>query len=136
MATIMGSKKIKRTKKVYGNVTLAEVKAGVCVVPGQTGRQMVVLGGWLRSAGGSAATSTSVDVTDTNGTPVVAAAVAVAALVQDRVVDIASYSASITTTAMGQPLTVGKGIQIKDTAANSLTGSTDGIDYCIEYSVV
>ena len=75
------------TFSVSANVTLAQVNAGVTILPAVTGQTFKVNHFLLTAVGGTTAGCTSVNISDTTGTPVNAAAVAVAALVASTPVD-------------------------------------------------
>ena len=107
----------------------ALVNAGVIIVPPISSRSYIVVGGWLKSTT-SAATSTSVDVTDTTGTEVINAAVAVGNLTDGAVAPLTA-SSGVTWTTFGTANTKGKGLKIISDDGG-LTGTT-ALDYCIEF---
>jgi len=122
----------RRMKCIHGQVTVAQVKAGVVILPPESGRTITVWDGWLRSDG-NASGATSVDVADTAGTAIVAFKMAVGGLTAGTVARV-GVATHYTGTTVGDPLTPGKGLKIVDAAANSLA-TTTVLDYCIMYTV-
>ena len=122
----------RRMKCIHGQLTLAQVKAGTVILAAEPGRTITVWDGWLRSAG-AATTATSVDVTDTAGTPIVAFKMAVGGL-GNGVLARVGVATHYTGTTVGTPLTPGKGLRIVDAAKGSLTVTT-ALDYCLMYTV-
>ncbi len=115
-----------------GSLTLAQVKAGTKIVDGRQGMSIMVVGGQFISTG-SAAGATSVDVKDTNGTPVVAVACGVAGLTSGTALDF-DAAANVTLTTYRKALTVGCGLQIADTGSDLTT--TTALEYYVEYVYV
>ena len=113
-----------------GNATTAQVNSGLTIVPDVAGRQIVVVGGWLRALGGNASGATSVDIADTATSPVTAAAIGVGSLTAGAVVQLTAGTA----TNMGVGLTAGKGLQITKTGGNLATATS--VDYCVQYIYV
>jgi len=126
--------RISRERCVCGTATTAEVIAGKVIVPPDSAKSVIVTGGWLRAAG-AADTATSVDIKDTTDTPVVAVAVAVAALTDAAVVDLDTAS-NVTWTTYGVAHTKGKGLQIAQTTAAGDLGTTTAVDYVVKYILV
>ena len=123
-----------RVRCVTGNILTAGVNTGTIVIPPDSSRSIIITGGWLRALGGNAATATTVNVSDTTGTPVVNLAIAVGTLKEDAVVDF-NLGANITKTTYGTANTKGKGIQIIKAGAGALATCTS-IDYCIKYKTI
>lgn len=123
---------IGRLKCVTGNATTTEVNAGKIIIAPDGSRSVIITGGWLRALGGNAGGATSVNISDTTGTPVVNLATAVGTLTQDAVVDF-NLGANITKTTYGTANTKGKGIQIK---ANGTLTTATSIDYCLIYKTI
>lgn len=121
-----------KVRIAQGQLTTAQVNSGTVVVTAQAGKTIKVVDFWLRAIGGSAATATSVDITDTNSSPVTACSWAVGAITQNTVAR--AGAASVTATNLGTSLTKGKGLQIGRTV-NPLTTCTDGVDYVVLYKV-
>jgi hypothetical protein len=121
-----------RVRCVTGNATTTEVNAGKIIVPPDASRAYIITGGWLRALGGNAGGATSVNISDTTGTPVVGLAVAVGTLTQDAVVDF-NLGANITKTTYGTAHTKGKGLQI---IANGTLTTATSVDYCVKYKTI
>lgn len=120
-----------KVRVAEGQLTTAQVNAGTTIVTGRAGTAITVVDGWLRSIGGAAGGATSVDVEDTNSSPVLAFKMAVGGLTQNAVarMGLATHS---TNTGVGAALTKGEGLQI--TATGTLATSTH-IDYCVFYTL-
>lgn len=116
----------------YHKASLAEVKAGHVLVAAVPARTLKVLGCSMQSIGGAAATSTSVDIKDTDELSIIA--IPIALLTENEVVD-SGASATNVSTDIGLAMTAGKGIIIQDTIKNSLTGS-GFISVVVYYMVV
>ena len=118
---------------LVANATTAQVNAGLVLLPAVTGACYRVLDWKMAARGGAAATATSVDIKDTNGTPVSVAAVAVAALTQDKVVGPGMTNVTDGVTgSMGKKLTVSQGVQI---AATGTLATATSVDVTIEYAL-
>jgi hypothetical protein len=116
--TVAGS-----TFAVSASVTLAQVNAGVTILPAVTGQTYKVSHFLLTSVGGSAAGCTSVNISDTAGSPVNAAAVAVAALTSGTPVD--ETISGVTLTAFAPTaLTASQGIQVRHVGSACTTSVT------------
>lgn len=126
--------RLSRERCVCGTATTAEVIAGKLIVPPDSAKAVIVTGGWMRATG-SADTATSVDIKDTTDTPVVAVAIAVAALIDGAVVDF-DAAANVTWTTYGVAHTKGKGLQILQTTAAGGLGTTTAVDYVVRYILV
>lgn len=117
------------------SVTLAQIKAGTAViVPAITGKKVRVFDFDLLFAG-AAATATTIRLSDTNSSPVDVAVVPVAlAADASRLTRIGTITSiggvngaganSLVIQNLGVALTAGKGVQIRDVTANTLTGTT------------
>lgn len=121
-------------KFVQGNALTVEVNAGKIIVEPRKGKKVAVDGGFLRALGGAVATATSVDIADTTGTPVVAAACAAAGLTQNAVLDFRAAANVTLTTALGVPLTVNQGLQIIKAGSDVATATS--VDYVVFYHYV
>lgn len=114
----------------YGQLTKAQVNAGVIVVPRAPGRVYYVVDAWMRAIGGACTANTSIDITDdTTGT--IACLFAQAGLTQNTV--LRAGAANTTATNLNAALTQGEGIKVANvgTAADTLTH----LDVCIHYVV-
>lgn len=117
----------------YARVSAADINAGKVLILGVAGRTIRVTGFRLRAIGGAAGGSTSVDITDTAGTPVNICSALVAALTQNTLVG--DQSANVTIGAgylVG--LTADKGVQIGKTGG-ALSGATS-VDVLITYTIL
>ncbi len=121
-----------KVRVAEGQATTAEVNAGKVIVQPIAGHTITVVDGWLRAIGGNAGGATSVDITDTNSSPVTAFAMAVGGLTQNAVarVGLATHS---TNTNVGTPLTAGKGLKIIKNGSNLTTATA--VDYMILYKI-
>jgi hypothetical protein len=117
---------------LHGNATLAEVKTGKVILGGEPGRTITVHDGWLRALGGNAGTATTVDISDTAGTPVVVFKMARGGLTENAVARI-GLATHYTGTTVGTPLTPGKGLRIDD--AGAVLDTCTSVDYCLFYTV-
>ena len=113
-------------KCAQGTALKAVIDAGIIVIPGKAGVQIIVDGGWMRSTG-TADTATSVDWTD--GTTVVCA-FTVAALT-DGAIDRAGVATTSVGTNLGTPLAVGKPVKVKTTGAG--IGTATAMEWCIVF---
>jgi hypothetical protein len=123
-----------RVKCITGNRSLADVKAGSIILPAFSG-QYIIVGGWLRALGGNAGGATTVNISDTTGTPVVGVACTCATgLAENRVCDFddATYS---TRTTYGVAFAAGKALQILDAGASALD-TCSSVDFCVKYTMV
>lgn len=112
-------------------VTLAESNAGKTLLAGVAGKTITVVGVDAKVSGNYAAT-TSVDLEDTNGTPVAIATAAVAALTDGAVLDSTTANVTMGAGFLGA-LTTGEGIAVTNTgsAATGATSITYKVDYVI-----
>lgn len=107
------------TFAVSASLTLTQVNAGTIILPAVTG-QTYKISHFLMTSTGSAATCTSINISDTAGTPIDAAAVAVAALTDGTPVD--EVISGVTLTAFAPTaLTASKGIQIRHIGSSCAT---------------
>lgn len=113
-----------------GQLTTAQVNAGTVVLAPQVDRVITVVDAWMRATG-TAATVTSVDITDTNSSPVTAVAFARAGL-SDGVV-LRAGASNTTATNLGKALTEDKGLKIVKNGSDLAT--TTAVDYVIFYTV-
>lgn len=117
---------------VYGSATLAQINAGVTIVPAVTGRTLKIVGVLLQAIGGAAAGCTAIQVDDTTGTPVVGVSVAVAGLTQNTIVTEATAT-NVTLTTFLTALTANKGLQIIKTGSSCTTLTS--LNYRVLYTV-
>ena len=111
------------TYSVSANVTLAQVNAGITILPVVTGQTYKVNHFLLTAVGGTTAGCTSVNISDTTGTPVNAAAVAVAALTSGTPVD--ETITGVTLTAFAPTaLTLSQGIQVRHVGSACTTSTS------------
>ncbi len=117
-------------KSVTVNATLAEINEGKVLLAGTAGKTIHVVG-LSAKVDGTFGTVTSVEVEDTNDTPVVICSYAVAALSDGAV--LLPNSANVTPGAgfMGD-LTEGEGIEVTITGSDADTAT--GIDFNILYT--
>ena len=97
---------------VSANLTLAQVNTGTVILPAVTGQTYKVSHFLLKGIGSDVAGCTSVNIDDTAGTPLVVAAVAVAALASNAVVNEATASGVTLTTFAPTAATASKGLQV------------------------
>lgn len=106
-----------------GDVSLAEINAGKIVLPVITGRQYKIVGGYLKSTGAFAAL-TSIDIEDTNSSPV-----QIASYAQAQLTDGAEFN--LQSTVSGQTkgagwlaaLTASKGVRVIKKGSNGTTAT-------------
>jgi hypothetical protein len=111
------------TFSVSANVTLAQVNAGITILPAVTGQTYKVNHFLLTAVGGTTAGCTSVNISDTTGTPVNAAAVAIAALTSGTPVD--ETISGVTLTAFAPTaLTANQGIQVRHVGSACTTSTS------------
>lgn len=111
------------TFAVSASLTLAQVNAGITILPAVTGQTYKVSHFLLTAVGGTAAGCTSVNISDTTGTPVNAAAVAVAALTSGTPVD--ETITGVTLTAFAPTaLTASQGIQVRHLGSACTTATS------------
>lgn len=111
------------TYSVSASVTLAQVNAGITILPAVTGQTYKVNHFLLTAVGGTTAGCTSVNISDTTGTPVNAAAVAIAALTSGTPVD--ETITGVTLTAFAPTaLTASQGIQVRHVGSACTTSTS------------
>jgi hypothetical protein len=103
---------------------------GKIIVPGAADRTIRVVGGWMRAIGGTVATATSVNVSDTSNTNEVM--VGTAANMTAGLI-LREGTTGMTCTKLGTALVKGNGLRIKGIGA-TVTGATS-VDYCVYYTV-
>lgn len=121
--------------KVYeysGVVTLAQINAGIVLVPAQTGRTLKILKFIEQAQGGTFAGCTAVNIDDTTGTPVVAVSTTAATLASGTIVS-ESTASGVTLTTFGASLTASQGIQVVHTGSACTTAT--GALFIIMYSI-
>jgi hypothetical protein len=118
---------------VVGSATLAEVNAGKTVIEGVSGKQIKVVGGWLKSTGAFAAL-TAIEFQESDGSPVIAS-YAQANLTNGAVFNMRN---TITGQTMGAgfmaALTAGNGVKVTKTGSDGTTATQ--IDYAIDFVLV
>jgi hypothetical protein len=112
------------TYSVSANLSLAQVNAGTTILAGATGRTLKVSHFFLQAKGGDTATCTDVRISDTAGSPVDVATVAVAGLTQNTVVTEATASNVTVGTFAPTALTAGAGLQVRKTGASCATATS------------
>jgi hypothetical protein len=117
-------------RQIEGQLTRAQVNAGVVVVAGHTGRTLTVVDAWVRAIGGAASGNDSVDVTDTV-TGTIAVSFARAGLTENTVLRAGATNA--TATNLGADLGAGEGIKVAN--VGTAMGTATALDYCISYVV-
>jgi len=120
-----------RLRCVTGSATKAEHIAGKIIVPPDSARSIIVVGGWLRSTGATTQ-ATSIDIQDTTSSPVVNVAIAAAQLGNGVIAPFTASTATLTT--FGVANTKGKGLQIISVGGPETTATS--CDYCVEYMTV
>lgn len=119
-----------RLRCVTGSATKAEYNAGKIIVPPDSSRSYIVVGGWLRSTG-NLTEATSININDTTSTNVVNVAVAAAQLTNGT---LAPFNGTATRTTYGTANTQGKGLQIISVGTDESTATV--CDYCVFYLAV
>lgn len=119
--------------KVVNTVTLAEVNAGKTILPAITGKSYRIVGGYLKSTGAFAAL-TSIDIEDTNGTPVTVASYAQAQLTDGAEFDLWSTVSGQTKGAGWlAALTLSKGVRVIKKGSDGTTATN--VIVCLIYSI-
>ncbi|TVQ59911.1 MAG: hypothetical protein EA379_09530 [Phycisphaerales bacterium] len=117
-----------------GSATVAQVNAGLELIPGVAGRSIRPLLIRLVFAG-TAAGATDIRISDTNSSPVDAVTVAVAAANGSTVTTAGAAAANVTYGAgLLAALTAGEGVQIRKTGG-TLTGTTS-VGVLVLYEVI
>jgi pyridoxine 5'-phosphate synthase PdxJ len=115
---------------VEGNISRAELNAGVLVLPGVAKRAITVVDAFVRAIGGAVTANTSVDIVD-SVTGTVAVSFAQAQLTENAILRAGATGA--TATNLGLTLGTGEGLKVINvgTAADTVTT----LDYQILYIV-
>ncbi len=115
------------------SASTAEINAGHTLLAAVAGRTITVVGWSMTAVGGNAGTSTAVTLSDTAGSPVLIATVAVAALTAGAVVQPSSANVTDGAAGIGLGLTAAKGITIEKTGGtlDTCTSVTVTILYTI-----
>jgi len=115
---------------VEGNISRAELNAGILVLPGVAKRAITVVDAWVRAKGGAVTANTSIDIVD-SATGTVAVSFAQAQLTENAILRAGATGA--TATNCGTALATGEGLKIINvgTAADTVTT----VDYQILYTV-
>lgn len=116
---------------VVNVVTLAEINAGKTILAGVTGKTITVLD-FAAKVNGTFITTTTVDLEDTNGTPVVISALAVANLTDGNVIKPGDTGSAEGAGYLGA-LTLGAGLAVTNTGS-AAAGGTD-ITFLVEYLI-
>ena len=112
--------------------TLAQINAGLVIIPGVAGKQIIV-NSYIARVAGNFATGTSVELESTNASPVAVTTIAEAGLTTGAV--LTQNSANTTLGAgFGVPLGSGDGLQVVNNGS-AQTGGTS-ITFTISYSMV
>lgn len=101
-------------------VTQAQVNAGLVIIPAITGKSVTVTNFQMQTTG-TFATGTSIELEDTNGTPVAVATVVTADLANVNFPGATGVTMGV---GFGQPLTLSKGLQIVKNGS-AFTGGTN-----------
>ena len=119
-----------RLRCACGNATKVEYNAGKVIVPPDPSRSIILVDGWLRSAG-NVTEATSIDICDTTSTAVVGVAIAAAQLTNGT---LAPLLGTGTQTTVGTAFAKGKGLQILSVGTDESTATA--CDYCVYYMTV
>ena len=111
------------TFSVSANVTLAQVNAGITILPAVTGQTYKVSHFLVTAVGGTTAGCTSVNISDTTGTPVNVVAILAATLVSGTPID--ETITGLTLTAFAPTaLTASQGIQVRHVGSACTTSTS------------
>lgn len=121
----------KVVQTIVNTVTLAEVNAGKTLFTGIAGKTITVVG-FDATVDGLFITTTSVDLEDTNGTPVAIATTAVAALTDGAVLDSTLSGVTMGAGFLGA-LTTGAGIAVTNTGSTAAGGTS--ITYKVDFII-
>lgn len=120
-----------RTYTLVGTATLAQINAGTTILAGVTNRIITPVFYQLK-INGAFTTATSIDLTDTNGTPVNITSLAIAGATNGAL--ILPTTANITNGAgYLAPLTTGAGLKIGKTGSTAAGGTS--VLYTIQYII-
>ena len=115
--------------------TLAQLNAGVELVPAVAGKQILVTNYWFRGIGSDAAAATDVRIQDGAGSPVVVVTALIAALASNAEVVSSSKIANVTKGAGWlTALTAGKALNFVKTGS-TMTGPTS-FEVIVKYKLV
>lgn len=118
-----------RVQTAVVTATLAQINAGLTLIPGATG-QAITVTNYIARVAGNFATGTSVELESTNGTPVAVSTIAEAGLTTGAV--LLPSSANTTLGAgFGVPLGTGDGLEVVNNGS-AQTGGTS-IEFTITY---
>jgi len=120
-----------RLRCACGSATKAEYNAGKIIVPPNSSRSVILVGGWLRSIG-NVTQATSIDICSTAGTPVVGVSVAAAQLTDGTLAPLLASTSTITT--LGTANVKGDGLQILSVGTDESTATA--CDYCVYYMTI
>jgi len=119
-----------RLRVACGSATKAEFNAGKIIVPPDSSRSIILVGGWLKATG-NVTQATSIDICSTASSPVVGVSVAKAQL-QGAFAPLLASTSTLTT--VGVANVKGVGLQILSVGTDETTATV--CDYCVEYMTV
>lgn len=117
-------------KTVNVTATLAQINAGLTLIPGVTGKKITLLDYTARVNGSSFAGGTNVLLQSTNGTPVVASTIAEAGLVSGAVLKPTSANTTLGA-GFSVPLGTSDGLQVAATGTHT---TATGITFTLTYN--
>jgi len=120
-----------RLRCVTGSATKAEYNAGKIIVPPDSSRSVILVGGWLKSTG-SVTQATSIDICSTAASPIVGVAIAAAQLGTGALAPLLASTATKTT--VGVANVKGVGLQILSVGTDETTATS--CDYCVYYMTI
>lgn len=115
-----------RARQVCGKATVAQVNAGLVIVPDCPGRTLRVTGGSLRAIGGTASGATSVDIVDNSAVNVLS--VGYATLVSGTLIEAAAATLGA---GWNADLTPGNGLTL--TKTGSALATATHIEYVVTF---
>jgi hypothetical protein len=130
IATAIGNKVV---HAVTATVTLTQLKAGATFLANAAGLTLTPVAFRLKFTG-TFTTATTIRLSDTNGTPVDIATVAIANATDGNVLTQSGGTGLTIGAGFGAALTAGKGLQLRDVTANTAAGGTS-IDVTVFYTV-
>lgn len=120
--------------QLVNSVSLAELNAGKTLLAAVAGKTITVLDWAIVARGGAATAATAVTLSDTAGSPILIATVAVAGLTEDAVVKPSTLTHVTDGAAgIGRGLTADKGITVEKTGSDMTTATS--FDVVIMYAV-
>jgi len=125
------TERISRVRCATGSATKTEYNAGKIIVPPDSARSYIVVGGWLRSTGTTTECDT-IDICSTAGTPIVGVSIARAQLANGVIAPFTASTATLTT--FGVANVKGVGLQILSVGSDETTATV--CDYCVKYMTV